>query len=156
LGRPGDAHRQDDESPGQGGPYQRHGDRHLPAGTEELDPNRPGVLHDEVHEGHPEEDGDGDGYPGSADAGAAHALDVSGALLPATSTWVLRRIISGQPLPRSVLRFRGGRFGDGHISVPTHLTAVITERFYRRPSRPPHDLTRHDTKPLMLMCIVGN
>ena len=77
------------------------GDGHVPVGTEELDPYRAGVLHDEVDQGHTQHGRDGHGHPYPADPGVVDAVAIRASSMqgvPLLAWCVLCALVSGSGL----------------------------------------------------------
>jgi hypothetical protein len=98
LRRAGDADGENQERPGEGCPKQGDGHGHLAIGPEELDPHGPGVLHDEIDQGHTQHSCHGHGHPYPADPGPVDTVPVRASSTrgaPLRTGYVLDALVSG-------------------------------------------------------------
>ena len=120
LRRTGYADGQNQECPGQGRSKQRDRHGHLSVRTEEFDPHRSRVLHDEVDQGNAEDSGNGHRHPYPANAGVANAVSIGvssrGPVVPLSPGMLFFHLVFGTWLD----------FGCGHILLIPNGTSVVT------------------------------
>jgi DNA-binding MarR family transcriptional regulator len=117
LCRAGDPDRQDQKRSGQGGTEKCHRDWNVSRGREELNPNRPGVLHDEVDERNAQDGRHDHRHPGIADTGV---VDTIASLLPAAPP-PSTRLAFRRTYGRLTVGIELGCFSRGHNPILTHL-----------------------------------
>jgi DNA-binding MarR family transcriptional regulator len=117
LCRAGDPDRQDEEGSGEGRTEEGHGHRDVPRDRKELNPYRPGVLHDEVDQRNAQDGRHDHRHPGIADTGVVDAI---AGLLPAAPP-PSTRLTFRRAYGRLTVGIELGFFSRGHKPILTHL-----------------------------------